>query len=158
MSTPIETNTEELQEILQTVYNLPNAGGSGGSVKPDLVLSLDLPRSYSFTKGNENAIRDSISIKSGSIENTLAKLENREEVKVFMEYEYYYGGSTRFVGTYYPTTVCRNSSGNDANLALEFLCNGYPGSYDYLNATMVMLLDTDGSFLVFKLGGITVTV
>lgn len=31
MSTPIETNTEELQEILQTVNNLPNAGGGGSS-------------------------------------------------------------------------------------------------------------------------------
>lgn len=36
MSTPIETNTEELQEILQTVYNLPMAGG--GSSEPDLVI------------------------------------------------------------------------------------------------------------------------
>jgi hypothetical protein len=31
MSTPIETNTEELQNILQTVNNLPNMGGSGSS-------------------------------------------------------------------------------------------------------------------------------
>lgn len=39
MSTPIETNTEELQEILQTVYNLPNAGG--GSAELDLVIGFD---------------------------------------------------------------------------------------------------------------------
>lgn len=39
MATPIETNTEELQEILQTVYNLPMAGG--GSSEPDLVITLD---------------------------------------------------------------------------------------------------------------------
>lgn len=39
MSTPIETNTEELQEILQTVYNLPLAGG--GSSKADLVITPD---------------------------------------------------------------------------------------------------------------------
>ena len=38
MATPIETNTEELQEILQTVYNLPMAGGSS---EPDLVITLD---------------------------------------------------------------------------------------------------------------------
>lgn len=37
MATPIETNTEELQEILQTVYNLPMAGG--GSAEPDLVIT-----------------------------------------------------------------------------------------------------------------------
>lgn len=39
MSTPIETNTAELQEILQTVYNLPMAGG--GSAEPDLVIGFD---------------------------------------------------------------------------------------------------------------------
>lgn len=39
MSTPIETNTEELREILNTVYNLPMAGG--GSAEPDLVIGLD---------------------------------------------------------------------------------------------------------------------
>lgn len=37
MATPIETNTEELQEILNTVYNLPMAGG--GSSEPDLVIT-----------------------------------------------------------------------------------------------------------------------
>ena len=41
MSTPIETNTEELQEILNTVYNLPMAGG--GSSEPDLVIQFDDP-------------------------------------------------------------------------------------------------------------------
>lgn len=39
MSSPIETNTEELQEILQTVYNLPNAGGGGS--EPDLLITTD---------------------------------------------------------------------------------------------------------------------
>ena len=37
MATPMETNTEELQEILNTVYNLPMAGG--GSSEPDLVIT-----------------------------------------------------------------------------------------------------------------------
>lgn len=37
MSTPIETNTNELQEILQTVYNLSMSGG--GSNEPDLVIT-----------------------------------------------------------------------------------------------------------------------
>lgn len=44
----IKTNTEELQEILQTVYNLPNA--SGGSTEPDLVITYsntDLSQSFS---------------------------------------------------------------------------------------------------------------
>lgn len=37
MSTPIETNTSELREVLNTVYNLPNAM-NGGSGEPDLVI------------------------------------------------------------------------------------------------------------------------
>ena len=37
MSTPIETNTEDLREILQAVYDLKNSAG-GGSSKPDLLL------------------------------------------------------------------------------------------------------------------------
>lgn len=40
MSTPMETNTEELREILQQVYDLPEAG-SGGSAEPDLVIGFD---------------------------------------------------------------------------------------------------------------------
>ncbi|MBR5820350.1 MAG: hypothetical protein IKY68_03770 [Alistipes sp.] len=36
MATPIETNTEGLNEILNQVYNLPNR--SSGSSEPDLVL------------------------------------------------------------------------------------------------------------------------
>ena len=39
MSTPMETNTEQLREILQQVYDLPEAG-SGGS-EPDLVIGFD---------------------------------------------------------------------------------------------------------------------
>lgn len=38
MSTPMETNTEQLREILQQVYDLPEAGMGGGSA-PDLVIT-----------------------------------------------------------------------------------------------------------------------
>lgn len=38
MATPIETNTEGLEGILQQVYNLPNRS-TGGSSGPDLVIS-----------------------------------------------------------------------------------------------------------------------
>lgn len=37
MATPIETNTEDLREILQAVYDLKNSAG-GGSSEPDLVI------------------------------------------------------------------------------------------------------------------------
>lgn len=61
MSTPIETNTEELQEILQTVYNLPNAGG--GSSEPDLVIGLTMPI-HSLAATSENT---TVTIESGSL-------------------------------------------------------------------------------------------
>jgi hypothetical protein len=48
MSTPIETNTEELQTILQTVNNLPNPGGSGSSDVFVVHVTLD--------ENHENAV------------------------------------------------------------------------------------------------------
>ena len=45
MSTPIETNTEELRKILQTVNNLPNAGGAGQS----LIATMHIPENQSIT-------------------------------------------------------------------------------------------------------------
>lgn len=52
MATPIETNTEELQEILQTVYNLPMAGG--GSAEADLVLTATENFSWDSPSTNED--------------------------------------------------------------------------------------------------------
>lgn len=53
MATPIETNTEELQEILQTVYNLPMAGGSS---EPDLVIygvpAASTGNAFNFVSGS----------------------------------------------------------------------------------------------------------
>ena len=53
MSTPIETNTEELQEVLQQVYNLPNRSGGGGSADPDLAIETDY--GFDFIMPNDNA-------------------------------------------------------------------------------------------------------
>ena len=39
MSTPIETNTEELQEVLESLYGLNMAPVGGGSSEPDLVIA-----------------------------------------------------------------------------------------------------------------------
>ena len=68
MSTPIETNTEELQEILQTVYNLPNRS-SGGSAEPDLVIGS--------TSGwlDSTTASDTFYIKSGDISTVVEKLK-----------------------------------------------------------------------------------
>ena len=55
----IETNTQELKEVLDMVYNLPNASG-GGSAKADLVIT-GMPRTepvtedfFAFYRGTAN--------------------------------------------------------------------------------------------------------
>lgn len=105
MSTPIETNTEELQEILQTVYNLPMAGG--GSSKPDLVLSFSLPSGDWMGKDSVN--NDNVTVKSGSAADTYAKLANGEEATVILKCDYYYGPQ-HYIGTYYPIVVAANTN------------------------------------------------
>ena len=61
MSTPIESNTSELREVLNTVNNLPNA--MSGSAEPDMVIALTMPLNYGeFTSSNT-----SFSIESGSL-------------------------------------------------------------------------------------------
>lgn len=62
MSTPIETNTEELQQAVQRVYNLPNIGGSGNA-QPDLVIGLSMPIRY-IAPTSENT---TVTIESGSL-------------------------------------------------------------------------------------------
>ena len=62
MSTPMETNTEQLREILQQVYDLPEAG-SGGSAEPDLVIALTAPFNYGNFVGHTT-----VAIESGSLE------------------------------------------------------------------------------------------
>lgn len=150
MSTPIETNTEELQEILNTVYNLPNRNNGGSSSEPDLVLSLNLPRDYSFVPARKNEIESSISVKSGSIENTLNKVINREEVKVFLEYEYYYGGSVWLTGTYYPINIGRAIWSDDDALTLEFLAYTFPGVPEYYICRLGMAIYPNGTFGGFE--------
>lgn len=75
MSTPIETNTEELQEILQTVYNLPNAGGSG-SAKTDLIIKT--ANGFAF---NNTSARN-ISYDNNAVISTYEKLTAGNEVRV----------------------------------------------------------------------------
>ena len=83
MSTPIETNTEELQEILQTVYNLPNAGGSG-KVSWDCVLTVN----------GTNLANSSVkfSVESGSLRSVHEKLSNFERPNVYLKFAGEYDG------------------------------------------------------------------
>lgn len=74
MSTPIETNTEELQEILQTVYNLPNAGGSG-SAKTDLIIKTANGFAFDSTSARN------ISFDPNAVISTYEKLTAGNEVR-----------------------------------------------------------------------------
>lgn len=99
MSTPIETNTTELQEILQTVYNLPIAGG--GSSEPDLVIGLNIANTKVWTDesteggskwarnlGTMNA--NDVSIVSGSVAATADKVRQGLPVKVLLRTIHFY--------------------------------------------------------------------
>ena len=152
MSTPIETNTEELQGVLNRMYNLPNLGGSG-SVRPDLVLRLYPTDShYELNSLTTEQIKNGISIKSGSIADVVAKIKNQQEVKVLLEYEYEYGGEL-YIGTYYPSNIGAFLY-NDA-LTLEFMiseCPGHSGWYPiWLTAMRIKQDGTFFGFTMFKL-------
>ena len=90
MSTPIETNTEELQEILQTVYNLPNAGGSGSS-KPDLTIKT--AEGFDFVHDSNKYIN--VTIDPNEVVSTYDKLKSGKDVRATltgsMPLSQYYG-------------------------------------------------------------------
>lgn len=86
MSTPIESNTEGLQEILQTVYNLPMAGG--GSAEPDLVIGVNVS-GQNVVSLAEMGIED-VSIVSGSVSDVVDKVKQGLPVKVIMTDIHYY--------------------------------------------------------------------
>ena len=93
MSTPIETNTEELQEILQTVYNLPNAGGSG-KVSWDCVIES----SGTYLEGG----KIKFTVVSGSLRSVFDKLTSGEKPNVILRHYYDYDGD---FGTYYSECI-----------------------------------------------------
>lgn len=129
MSTPIETNTEDLREILQAVYELKNSAG-GGSSEPDLVIGIEIPHSDDVTLGGLTISH--VTIKSGSVANTYAKLQERKEVKVFAEHEYWYGGYYKYTGVLYPSAVTMVDFDDIAGVSVMFvsstrLDDGYDG-------------------------------
>lgn len=110
MSTPIETNTEELQEILQTVYNLPNAGG--GSSEPDLVITLtesvldgisDRPEKFSFN--------------SEEVVNAYTKLLSGETVNCVLNADYFPSTGSKLKASSPQITVfAQSEDGNSARV------------------------------------------
>lgn len=117
MSTPIENNTAELQDIVNRVYNLPNI--EGGSSAPDLVIGIEMPYSDSVTLSGLDVSH--VTIKSGSVANTYAKLQERKEVKVFAEHEYWYGGYYKFTGVLYPSAVSMVDCDHFTGMAVMFV-------------------------------------
>lgn len=86
MSTPIETNTEELQEVLQQVYNLPSRSASSDSY--DMMLQLDMPEGeslweYAFTY-------DNLTVVSGDFHSVVDKLTTDQPVKIGVICHTYY--------------------------------------------------------------------
>lgn len=147
MSTPIETNTEELQEVLQQVYNLPNRSASGSST-PDLVLTLNVEGRY---MDDNNVTKEAFSIKSGSVQSTYTKLKNHEEVKIFVEFLCYYGGAN-YTGILYPIMVSASDDayGGDSGVQLKFLSDyvpGYNGSVEQIS----LWLKLDGTIYNFEM-------
>lgn len=130
MSTPIETNTEELQDIVNRVYKLPNIGGSGSSAA-DLVIGLNVANTRlptSQTKNNPHFNKftvDDISIESGSISTVAAKVQQGIPIKVLLKEIHFYNSTLWSMG------ICEST-----HVSVCSVDKTYPTDvYDYLQVT-----------------------
>lgn len=82
MATPIETNTEDLREILQAVYDLKNSAG-GGSSAPDLVITFSNPTDEGITGHPEKFSYD-----LNEVFNTFNKVTAGQTVNCCLNAEY----------------------------------------------------------------------
>lgn len=127
MSTPIETNTEELQEILQTVYNLPMAGG--GSSEPDLVIGFDDSNLEGIARP------DQFTFDQTAVVNTYNKLLSGETVNCVLNAIYWpHSGHAIKASSPHVTAFAFSEANNSArlgymrayfNLFREYGLNGY---------------------------------
>ena len=141
MATPIETNTEELQEILQTVYNLPMAGG--GSSEPDLVIGLNVDNIKLCPDGSSAPHRsldhmtlDDVSILSGSVSATAEKIKQGLPVKVLLNEVHFYWDNRWSIGVGEASGVQLVSEAvypNEGNpyIAATFFLSNMPSSTNY---------------------------
>lgn len=145
MSTPIETNTEELQEILQTVYNLPNAGG--GSSEPDLIVTINIPKNDGYIS---NITADHVTFDTSKIPALIAKLESWTPVSVVIQAKYYYGDYGEFTGFFYPTTVVKKIRPDAPTLSVGIECrtSHHPGHSGWTNDLLRMVLTENGTYEV----------
>ena len=82
MSTSMETNTEQLQEILQTVYALPEVGGSA---EPDLIIEYNAPDTTYQINGNI----EKFAYNSDDVVNVYNKLLTGQNVNCVLKAEYW---------------------------------------------------------------------
>ena len=100
MSTPIETNTEGLREILDEVYNLPNRSTGGTHDLTIRIDHIDRDAAHSLT----TLAADGISVDAAEVLATADKIVNKQPVKVIMvgEYNYWSGDA---LGAFFPASV-----------------------------------------------------
>lgn len=139
MSTPIENNTEELQEILQTVNNLPNLGGS----EYDLELIANMPEDIEYVAGLS---AEHITV-NGNYETLKAKIMSGKGIKAVLRHSYEHASLV------YHNTVPAFSAGfNNCNgqdfLFADFFISYVPGFISGGVCIVHALLDVDNSIMI----------
>lgn len=75
MSTPIETNTEQLQEILRTVNNLPSVGGGGSFEIPVIdCIELGFPEINDETAGTDGMYQEFVPVDADTYQSVVSKM------------------------------------------------------------------------------------
>lgn len=98
MATPLETNTEELQKILQQVYDLPNANSSG--TEPDLVITPTENFSFNDFAVNADYNVKQISFDPSKVISTYEKLASGNDIRaVFTGHLFLNSWSPAFMAT-----------------------------------------------------------
>lgn len=107
MSTPIETNTEQLQEVLQQVYNLPNR--SGGSNSYDLIINMS---GEYWTAGADYDPYTNLTIAydEEALQTTAAKIQSGEKASVIIRFNLVMDSGSPYDGVMYPVMVTGYSS------------------------------------------------
>ena len=101
MSMPIETNTEELQDIVNYVYNLPNIGGK--SSQPDLVIGLNVENTKVCPDDSSTPNRnffdmteEDIVVLQGSVSTVADKINQGLPVKIALKVVHFYWSNSWF--------------------------------------------------------------
>ena len=145
MSTPIETNTEELQEILNTVYNLPMAGGGDNY---DLVIGFNLDGvGVDDVNGTSPIYGEQLSlysIVSGSVSAVADKLAQGKPTKVLLKLLQAYNENLWSIGDcepfYVGFTGANTYPSNEYNqLCLYFVYGVNPAYYNLINPNALLL-------------------